>query len=142
MSLVIQNNLKNNGLGTIQNHLGFLSSDQQGFNPNRILDLTGLKAVEASAALGKSRTAMYKEYIPFKPSDELRAKVIDLVMAGDIAFLLFNKNIDETARWIVSPNTLLFGSTPFEVCLRGDGKPLLKWLLDRAGIPTPDLKRE
>lgn len=143
MGLTIQNNhKKGSGLGSIQNSLGFLSSDQQGFNPNRILNLTGLKATEASALFGKSRTAMYKEYIPFKPSDEIKTKIIDLVMAGDIAFQLFDKNVEETGRWIVSPNTLLFGSTPFEVCLRGDGKPLIKWLLDRAGLTIPDLKME
>lgn len=140
MSLAAQNNYDD--FGKIQNHLGFLSSDKQGFNPNRIMNLTGLKAAEASTMLGKNRTTMYKDYIAFKPSDELKAKIIDLVMAGDIAFLLFNKNVEETAHWIVSPNTLLFGATPFEVCLRGDGKPLIKWLLDRAGIPTPDLNRE
>lgn len=141
MNLAIRNN-KSIGLGDIKNHLGFLSSDQQGFNPNRILNLTGLKAAEASSLLGKNRTTMYKEFIPFKPSDKLKSKVIDLVMAGDIAYLLFDKKVEETARWIVSPNTLLFGSTPFEVCLRGDGKPLIKWLMDRAGVVVPDLSKE
>lgn len=140
MALAIQNT-KGFGLGNIQNHLGFLSTDQKGFNPNRILDLTGLKAIDAGAMLGKNRTSMYKEFIPFKPSDELKSKIIDLVMAGDIAYLLFNKNVDETARWIVSPNTLLFGATPFEICLRGEGKPLIKWLLDRAGLTIPDLNK-
>lgn len=142
MNLAIKNNNTENGLGTIKNRLGFLSSDLQGFNPNRFLDLTGLKAVDAAQALGKTRTAMYKDFIPFKPSDELKKKIIDLVIASDIAFTLFNKDEKETARWIVAPNTFLFGSTPFEICLRGDGTPLIKWLLDRAGQVIPDFKAE
>jgi hypothetical protein len=141
MALAIQNNTDAFGLGHIGNHLGFLSDDQRGFNPHRILGLTGLSAVDVGALFEKNRTSMYKDYIPFKLSDELKVKIIDLVMAGDIAYILFNKNVEETARWIVSPNTLLFGATPFEVCLRGDGKPLLRWLTDRAGVTIPDLNK-
>lgn len=129
-------------LGKSPNHLGFLSNKngQLGFNPDRFMSLTGLNPTEAGEVVGKARSQMYKDFIPLKPTDELRNKVLNLVMSTDIAYILFEKNAEETAKWVVSPNTLLFGSTPLEVCMRGDGKQLIKWLLDRAGQDTPDFE--
>lgn len=125
----------NLGMGKVQNNLGWLTTrgGQQGFNPARFIHQTGLKPATVGAAVGQSRTAMYKDFIPLKPTHALRKKIIDLVIAADIAYLLFDRDEKETAQWVVSPNMLLFGETPFEICMRGDGKALIQWLLDRAG---------
>ena len=123
-------------LGQMQNHLGLLKDDGKGhkaLDPEKFMALTGFGAVEASKAIDVSRPTMYKATIPLKPSTRLTERVIGLVTATDIAYELFNKSAEETTNWMMSPNALLFGASPFEVCMRGDHKPLIEWLLDRAG---------
>lgn len=130
------NELTGAQLGRIQNHLGLLADDGKGhqaLNPEKFLALTRMSAAEGAKAIEVSRPAMYKTFIPLKPSTKLAERVIKLVTATDIAYELFEKNPDETTNWMMSPNTLLFGASPFEVCMRGDGQPLIEWLLDRAG---------
>jgi len=46
---------------------------------------------------------------------------------------LFEGDKENAINWFNSPNTLLFGESPFEVCIRGEGKLLIKWLKDRLG---------
>ena len=40
----------------------------------------------------------------------------------------------EAVEWIWHPLDLLFGMRPVTVIAKGEGKPLIKWLEDRAGI--------
>lgn len=123
-------------LGKMQNHLGLITDDGKGrhsLNPERFLALTGLSPSEGAKVTNVSRPQMYKTSIPLKPSTRLSERIIDLVTVTDIAYELFEKNADETTNWMMSPNTLLFAASPFEVCMRGDAKPLIEWLLDRAG---------
>lgn len=123
-------------LGRMQNHLGLINDDGKGhrsLNPDKFLELTRFSTAEAAKKIEVSRPLMYKSTIPLKPSTKLTERVISLVTATDIAFELFDRNQQDTANWMMSPNTLLFGDSPFEVCMRGDAKPLIEWLLDRAG---------
>ncbi len=123
-------------LGRMQNHLGLLIEDKKGqraLDPKKFLELTKLNATQASKDSGATRQAFYSKAIPLKPSDKLTSRIIALVTATDIAYELFERSIEETANWMMSPNALLFGASPFEVCMRGDGQPLIAWLLDRAG---------
>ena len=44
-----------------------------------------------------------------------------------------NNNIEETVKWIMAPNTIFLGDSPFEVVLRGDGREMIDWLASRTG---------
>jgi len=37
----------------------------------------------------------------------------------------------------MAPNSLLFGRSPFEVCMEGNSKLLISWLIDRLGKESP-----
>ncbi len=136
-------NMSGPQLGKIQNHLGLLTEDKeghQGFNPAKFMKITGLSALGASKVTEASRPSMYKDFIILKPSTRLRERVYSLVTATDLAYDLFNKSKEDTINWMMSANSLLFGSSPFEVCMRGDGQPLIEWLLERSG-QVPLVKR-
>ncbi len=120
-------------LGTIKNRLGLLNAQKNAFYPNRLLEITGETPTTASIMLKIPRANFYKEIIPLKRDKVLEKKVVDFVIAGDLAFELLNQNKNETLIWLASPNAEFFGDSPFEICLRGDGKKIIEWLLVRLG---------
>ena len=120
-------------LGTIKNRLGLLNEQRNAFYPNRLLEITGETPTTASKMLKIPRANFYKEKIPLKRDKILEKKIIDFVIAGDLAFELLNQNKNETLIWLTSPNAEFFGDSPFEICLRGDGKKIIEWLLVRLG---------
>lgn len=123
-------------LGTIKNRLGLLNEQRNAFYPNRLLEITGETPTTASKMLKIPRANFYKEKIPLKRDKVLEKKVVDFVIAGDLAFELLNQNKNETLIWLTSPNAEFFGDSPFEICLRGDGKKIIEWLLVRLGRET------
>jgi hypothetical protein len=60
-------------------------------------------------------------------------RIIHVVIATDEAFELLGRNHQETSLWLMEPNTAFFGATPFEICFRGEGENLIKWLRTRSG---------
>jgi hypothetical protein len=117
-------------LGALRNSLHFLSDDGRRLRPRAFLEATGLGAAELATCLGRQRTHMYREEIPL-PTTKLKKYIIDLVLVTDLAFELFQGNRDETRRWMMLPNTILFGKSPFEACFAGQGEGLIEWLNTR-----------
>ncbi|MCX7977494.1 MAG: hypothetical protein N2578_00665 [Bdellovibrionaceae bacterium] len=122
-----------NELGRIKNYLGILSADKKSVRPDVLRGVTGLGATELARQTSFTRQQLYEEKLPLKLSDKLMRRIIHLVIATDEAFELLNHNHQETALWLMEPNAAFFGATPFEVCLRGDGEELIKWLRTRSG---------
>ncbi len=116
-------------LGAIQNKMGFLSEDYTKLRPRVLMKATGLGAATLSTQLGQVRTHMYREEIPL--STRLKKCVLDLVQTTDLAFELFQGDLEETRRWMMLPNTMLFGQSPFEACFSGKGADLITWLNTR-----------
>lgn len=124
-------------LGQMQNRLGLIIEDEGGkksLDPQKFLEYTNFTPTVAASTAGTTRQQFYNKKIPLKPSTRLTERVISLVTATDIAYELFDGSVEETSKWMMSPNALLFGASPFEVCMRGEAKPLIQWLLDRAGV--------
>lgn len=119
--------------GTIRNHLGILTTDKKKILPERLLSLTGTNPTQMSAVTGISRPQLYKKEIPVMPSNSFVKRILDVVVVTDLAYELFNKNAKETGAWLTTPNSLLFGDSPFEVCMSGQAGALKKWLLERLG---------
>jgi len=94
------------------------------------MEVTGLGAVEITHFVNKSRPQIYRDEILGSP--ELLRRFRALVMVTDIVFALLNQDINETRKWMMIPNTVVFGDSPFEVCMRGDAEPLIEWLRTRA----------
>ncbi len=125
--------MKASDFGTVRNHLGLLNAQKNAFYPNRLLDITGKTPTAASQKLKIPRANFYKEEVSLKRNTILEKKIIDFVIVADLAFELLNQNKKETVIWLTSPNAEFFGDSPFEICLRGDGKKIIKWLHIRIG---------
>ena len=119
--------------GGIQNRLGLLNAKGNAFYPNRLLELTEETPTTASDKMDIPRANFYKEEIQFKRNKELERKIIDFVVVGDLAYELLEGNEKEIVVWLTSPNLEFFGDSPFEICLRGDGKKVIDWLYVRLG---------
>lgn len=117
--------------GKFRNALGILSADGKNIIPQNFLKVTGLGPSDVASRGNISRPQLYKKEIPIKVSTKFIKRVIDIVMVTDLAYELFGNNHEETKSWLMSPNSLLFGDSPFEVCMRGDAERLKKWLLER-----------
>ena len=118
-------------LGRIRNRLGILSEDLRKVRPQRFVEVTGLGSAEIARRLEKARPQVYREEISVDKN--LMKRIVELVMATDLVFDLFKQSIAETRKWMMVPNTITFGDSPFEVCMRGDGKILIDWLRVRSG---------
>ncbi len=120
-------------LGTIKNSLGILSEDKSKFKPEKFASLTGLGKSELEKITGISRPQFYKKEILLKPSSKVLKRIVSVVIVADLAFELFGEDKKETSSWLMSPNAILFGDTPFEVCMRGESEKLVEWLNGRLG---------
>lgn len=120
-------------LGTIKNSLGILSEDKSKFKPEKFALVTGLGKSELEKITGISRPQFYKKEIFLKPGSKILKRIVSVVIAADLAFELFGENKEETSSWLMAPNAILFGDTPFEVCMRGEGEKLIEWLNQRLG---------
>jgi hypothetical protein len=118
-------------LGALKNYFGILSDDGRRLRPQNFMNATGLGAAELAKFVQKSRPQLYREEIPL--SEKLRKRIVQLVMATDIVFELLDRNLEETKKWMMVPNTVVFGDSPFEVCMRGEGETLIEWLKERGG---------
>lgn len=125
------------GTGLV-NRFGLLSLDQKKVRPEAFQEIGNLRKVTASKFLETSRPQMYAKEITVKPTT--LKKIKHLVLITDYAFELFNESFEETKKWLLTPNEFLFGDTPFEVCMRGDGESLVQWLRNKlpnyGQIPT------
>lgn len=120
--------LKPQELGSLRNVLGILTEDKKRLRPERLIAITGLGRTELSRVTSKARAALYESELPLKISSSFTKAIYSLVIVTDLAFELFGENEASTTSWLMAPNTLLFGDSPFMVCMRGDGEKLIEWL--------------
>ena len=125
--------LKAKNLGTTPNHFHLLNPDLTKFYPQKFLDLTKLNPTVAAKKIGISRPNFYKDEISLAKNEKLTKKIMEFIVSADLAFELLGENKKETLLWLSSPNTAFFGDTPLEICLRGEGRRLIEWLLTRLG---------
>ncbi len=119
-------------LGALQNALGILArEDRSKFHPQAFASATGLSPSKVSRTLRVPRPNLYRVVIPIPK--HFVDTMLQLVIATDLAFVLMAKDVEETKRWLMTPNTILLGVSPFEAIMRGDGPAIIKWLTERSG---------
>ena len=82
---------------------------------------------------GINRKTLYSEQVKLSTLKKLKKGIMQVVIGTDLVVELFDNNIEEAVNWFQIPNTFLFGESPFEVCIRGEGKFLINWLMGRLG---------
>lgn len=120
-------------LGEIQNVLGLLSPDFNHFFPKSLVKVCG-NVTDLADMLGVNRTQLYDKQIPLKKGSKLRTRLIQLVIATDLAHHLLGQSKIKTLRWSMTPNLLFFGNTPLEVIARDEGDAVISWLMEREGL--------
>jgi hypothetical protein len=118
-------------MGSIKNQLNWFSSDLKKLRPQEVIKTTKIPVRVFSKVTKTSRPQAYKYEITLKP--EIHKRFIHLAQAAEIVFEIFKGDLKETSRWIMSPNEYFMGDSPFEVCLRGDGPLIIKWLAQHKG---------
>lgn len=114
--------------GAIKNYLKILSDDHRKLRPNVLQRVTGFGPGALASETGIARPMLYRKEIALRPSSDLTRRVILLVIASDLAYELFDRVPEETVKWVSSPNSIFFGASPFEVCMRGEGENVINWL--------------
>lgn len=120
--------------GALENHFGLLTSDKQSIDTEEFrgfIEPTGMSIGELSKSMGLSRTSLYSKKLKLSKKD-ISSRIIPFVIAADLAFELFNDEAKAKA-WLLTPNTIFFGKSPFQVSLLGDGKAVIDQLLTWLG---------
>lgn len=131
MSATAQNNYLN--MGAPENRLKMLSPDLQYLVPKRFFEYSPLNKTDIAKQAGINRKTLYSDKVKLSTLKKLKKGIMQVVIGTDLAIELFDNKIEEAVNWFQTPNTLLFGESPFEVCIRGEGKFLINWLMGRLG---------
>lgn len=125
--------LSNDNIGTPSNSFKFLSPDHKELIPKRFFEYSPFNKTEIAKEAGINRKTLYSERVSLSTLNRLKKGVLQVVIGTDLTLELFQGDKENAINWFNSPNTLLFGESPFEVCIRGEGKLLINWLKDRLG---------
>ena len=125
--------INNLDVGIPENRLKMLSPDLKYLIPKRFFEYGPLNKTEIAKQAGINRKTLYAERVKLSTLKKLKKGIMQVVIGTDLAVELFDNNIEEAIKWFQIPNTLLFGESPFEVCIKGEGKFLIDWLMGRLG---------
>lgn len=125
--------MNNLDMGAPENRLKMLSTDLQYLVPKRFFEYSPLNKTDIAKQAGINRKTLYSDKVKLTTLKKLKKGIMQVVIGTDLAVELFGDNIEEAVNWFQTPNTLLFGESPFEVCIRGEGKFLINWLMGRLG---------
>ena len=114
--------------GQVSDHLKWFATNSAFTKINtdmfkRVAELTSLPLTELAETLEISRPKLYQ---PSATIDKkVRERLISLVMISDLAFQLHDGDKDKTILWVMSPNHLFFGRSPFEKALAGEAESVI-----------------
>lgn len=112
----------------VQNNMNWLSDDYSNFNARKFFNDTNFSRSQTANTLKIARASIYKDHLLLNKANQIRERILHLVIVADIAYNLFESDKLQVAKWLTTPNTHFFGSSPIEVCFRGDGKTLIEWI--------------
>lgn len=120
-------------LGGLRNHFNLLTDDHRSVRPEALREFlgAGLPQTEVAKILGVPRATSYQKAVKLSP-EFMRDNMVPIAMAADLAFDLLGSK-DEARRWMLAPNSYYFGKSPFDVCLLGDGRTVIEFLMLRLG---------
>jgi hypothetical protein len=118
-------------LGTIRDRLHLLTEDRSRLRPSAFRTVTGFSPSEMARRLQVHRPRVYNEEIRLEK--QLRKRIIELTWASDLAYDLLGGDGKKVGLWLRAPNSAFGGDAPVEVILRGDGRHVIEFLMQRSG---------
>lgn len=118
-------------IGTISDHLHLLTEDRRHLRVSAFRTVTGLTPSEVARTLAVHRPRVYQSEIALEKS--VGKRIITLVWAMDLAYELLGHARDKAAVWLMAPNSVFGGDSPFDVIMRGDGNHVVDFLNVRSG---------
>lgn len=120
-------------MGVPENKLKILSPDLQYLRPKKFFKYSSFNKTDIAKQAKINRKALYNEQVKLSTLRNIKKGILQVVIGTDLSIAVFNNNVEEAVNWFSTPNTLLFGESPFEVCIRGEGNVLIDWLNARLG---------
>ncbi len=112
----------------------FTDINYKSLNPQtlkKISEISGLTITELSRDLKFSRTNFYNSKINVDP--KIRTRLLDIALISNEVLYLYAGDKDKAFKWILSPNDLFFGSSPYHMALKGKGRSVLEKLYEMSG---------
>ncbi len=120
-------------MGIPGNKLKILSPDLQYLRPKNFFKYSPFNKTDIAKQAKINRKALYNEQVKLSTLKNIKKGILQVVIGTDLSIEVFKNNVEEAVNWFSTPNTLLFGESPFEVCIRGEGNFLINWLNTRLG---------
>jgi len=118
--------------GSTKNLFGLMTEDNR-VRPDMFIEFLGssVKKADVARILNIPRPSVYKEAINL-PEVFIKEKLIPIVIAADLAVELFSDR-EKARRWMLTPNSYFFGRAPFDMCIIGEGRPVISFLANHLG---------
>ena len=107
--------MNNLDMGAPENRLKMLSADLQYLVPKRFFEYSPLNKTDIAKQAGINRKTLYSDKVKLSTLKKLKKGIMQVVIGTDLAVELFGENTEKAVNWFQTPNTLLFGESPFEV---------------------------
>jgi hypothetical protein len=95
--------------------------------------IAGKPVSRLAAEVGVSRPKLYQDEALITDK-EIRDRLVPLVIISDLAFELFQGDEAKTINWVMTPNHLFFGQSPFEMALAGKARSVEDTLREWLGL--------
>ena len=112
----------------LENKLNILTADLQSLNLKKFFEYSPFQKEDLSRIPALRESNKYGQSVELKELKSLRKGIMQVVAGMDLAIELHQNNVEEAVHWFQEPNSFLFGDSPFEVCIRGDGEEFIEWL--------------
>ena len=126
--------------GQIPDKLGWFASNSNltKLNTENIREFAAsgqISIKELAKELGLSRPKLYQ---PIALVDrKIRSRLVHVAMISDLAFELYKGDKKKTIEWVMHPNQLFFGHSPFEMAIADKASSVLTKLNEWLGKEEP-----
>ncbi len=131
------NHSEPSGRGQIKDSLGWFIPDRTFSKLNvdnfkKYTKITNRSVSSLAQDIKVSRPKLY-QHEALISDKEIRDRLIPLVIISDLAFEAFENDETKTVDWIMSPNHLFFGRSPYEMALAGKAESVIQTLREWLG---------
>jgi hypothetical protein len=124
-------------------HTGEITDHLNWFSDNTAQSEINTETFIAAAKVSKLQLPELAKFLKVSPTKlshrsaaidkKILKRIFELVLISDLAFKLHKADKQKTISWVMSPNHLFFGRSPFEKALTGEAKSVIDKLEEMIG---------